>query len=289
MLSQYKNGANYLVSGQTFNEIADAVNFTKGQMRMGEGHRRFQPFENGEVRIKATEDDIPVFAAVILSNLLYRPANDAFIYQAQSFYGDLPSSDYQEGPFAITTEPIKRGDVGRAVLIGVVPAQVTINDPDAQYAEPIPAGSGLMRTAESGTARIVWKGGTSGTQWCILQLGSGSGGDVYDGPFAFRYDREQDKIVVNAGYALLNGQWCEVGESEVDPSTGYLCVYSELDESGQWSTPVLEIGDPGQYRYPVGKVEVNGSNEARSVKCKQFRVPVAIIMAVAECPISING
>ena len=287
MRSQYKNGTNYLVSGQTFNEIADAVNYTKGQMRFEEGKRKNQPFENGEVRIKATAADLPLFAAVVLQELVFVP--EEFIYETQSFKGKFAAADYQGGPFAITVEPIKKGYIGRGVLIGVVPAKVEINDPDADYAEPTPAGEGEMRTADTGTARIVWKAGNSGKQWCILQLGSGSGGDAYDGPFAFKYDRENDKIAVNAGYVLLNGQWNTVDAADIDPQSGYLCVYSELDDSGQWSQPVLEIGEPGQFRYPVGKVEVSGSGENRSVKCKQFRVPVAIIMDVAECPISVNG
>ena len=34
-----------------------------------------------------------------------------------------------------------------------------------------------MRSAETGVARIIWKGGNSGNQWCLLQLGgAGSGG-----------------------------------------------------------------------------------------------------------------
>ena len=289
MLSQYKNGQNYLVSGQTFNEIAEAVNFTKGQMRTGEGHGKVMPFENGEVRIRAVDSDIPVFSAVVLTDLIFHPNGNDYVYQTQSFKGVFPAADYDGGPFAILAEPTKKGEIGRAVLIGVIPAQVKINDADVEYAEPVPGGEGEMQTADTGTARIVWKGGSSGKQWCILQLGSGSGGDTYDGPFAFKYDRENDKIVVKAGFVLLNGQWHTVAESEVEPSSGYLCVYSELDDNGQWSEPVLEIGEPGQFRYPVGKVEISGSGETRSVKCKQFRVPVAIIMDVAECPISVNG
>ena len=37
--------------------------------------------------------------------------------------------------------------------------------------------SGAMQSAENGVARIIWKGGNSGNQWCLLQLGgAGSGG-----------------------------------------------------------------------------------------------------------------
>ena len=287
MRTQYKDGANYLVSGHTFNEIAEAVNYTKGQMRFSERSRAMASFRSGEVRIKAVDSDLPVFSAVVLNDLLFVP--DEYGYETQTFKGVFPAADYDGGPFAIAAEPIKKGEVGKGVLIGVIPAQVIINDADAEYAEPIPGEAGEMQTADTGTARIVWKGGSSGKQWCILQLGSGSGGDTYDGPFAFKYDRGIDKIVVKAGFVLLNGHWNTVSEAEVEPSSGYLCVYSELDDNGQWSEPVLVIGEPGQFRYPVGKVEVNGSGEARSVKCNQFRVPVAIIMDVAECPISVNG
>ena len=83
--------------------------------------------------------------------------------------------------YAILLEPIAAGEVGRAMVFGIVPAKVSIQDADDQYAVPTPnSSSGALQSDSTGVARIVWKAGGTGTQWCLLQLGGaggGSGGD----------------------------------------------------------------------------------------------------------------
>ena len=55
---------------------------------------------------------------------------------------------------------------------------MSILDPEHKFAEPMVGNaSGAMQSAENGVARILWKAGNTGTQWCMLQLGgAGSGG-----------------------------------------------------------------------------------------------------------------
>ena len=67
------------------------------------------------------------------------------------------------------------------MVFGIVPAKVSIQDADDQYAVPTPNSSaGALQSDSTGVARIVWKAGGTGAQWCLLQLGGaggGSGGD----------------------------------------------------------------------------------------------------------------
>lgn len=184
MNQNYKNGINYLVSGKTFNEIAQAVNYTKEQMRQSDGSRKIAPFENGEIRVKYKDDpNLPVFSAVALTNLEIVPENNDFVYEPQAFQGKLPTAANANMPFAVIVDDVEKNEYVRAVLIGVVPAKVRINDSSAEYAIPTPGGNGALETSSTGTARIIWKAGNTGEQWCILELGCGGSGTAYNSYF----------------------------------------------------------------------------------------------------------
>ena len=115
-----------------------------------------------------------------ITDVLIRPdANEPeFTGKCPAFLGRKVTNAYEEYPYAVLLEPVDAGKIGRALLLGIVPAKVSILDPEHKFAEPmIGNASGAMQSAENGVARILWKAGNSGSQWCMLQLGgAGSGG-----------------------------------------------------------------------------------------------------------------
>ena len=158
-------------------------------------------------------------------------------------------------------------------------AKVTIKDATHEFAKPTPGGAGTLESCETGTARIIWKAGNSGEQWCILQLGAG-GAEVYDGPFAITYNGETKKIDIAQGFINRNGEWKKVSEASIQPSkTGYVCVSTKLNDSGEWSEPEFVITDPDEKNYPIGYCQVSGD----LVNVKSYRVPVAIFMIAGDC------
>ena len=94
------------------------------------------------------------------------------------FIGQKMTEEREGKPYAILLEPLAKDQIGRAMVLGIVPAKVTIQDADDQYAVPIPGStSGGLKSDSTGVARILWKAGGAGSQWCLLQLGgAGSGG-----------------------------------------------------------------------------------------------------------------
>jgi len=122
----------------------------------------------------------PRFSAMAITDVLIRPdANEPeFTGKCPAFLGRKVTNAYEEYPYAVLLEPVDAGKIGRALLLGIVPAKVSILDPEHKFAEPmIGNASGAMQSAENGVARILWKAGNTGTQWCMLQLGgAGSGG-----------------------------------------------------------------------------------------------------------------
>ena len=77
-----------------------------------------------------------------------------------------------------------------------------------------------MRSAGNGVARIIWKGGNSGNQWCLLQLGgAGSGGG------------DDDKVVM-----------CQVARGSL--GAGYeVNVYSEGKDSEATGSGILYLAE----------------------------------------------
>lgn len=181
-------------------------------------------------------------------------------------------------PFGVLQAALAPRAMGGCIVAG--PAVVPIDGGSGEYAEPVMGGDGFAYSG-SGTARVLCANG--GTAVVLLGVGTS---DTYDGPFAIRYDGEAKKVRVKAGYSSLNCGWRDVAEAELDPEDGYLCVHSDLGDLGEWTEPVVRYAEPGQYDYPIGRTTVGGSADAPSVSVVQCRVPVAIIMAAAECPIS---
>lgn len=185
-MKKYQRNQNYCVSGETFNEISDAVNWThENQARLNGPDAFNKSFQNGEIRIKYLDSGtLPMFSAVALTGLAITPANNKFIYNTPTLNANKVTSSNEKKPFAICAEPANSGKLSKAVLTGIVPAKVTIKDSTHEYAKPTAGSDGKLESTASGTARIVWKAGSSGEQWCILQLGGGgSGGTEYNGYF----------------------------------------------------------------------------------------------------------
>ena len=279
-MKKYQRNQTYVVSGETFNEIADAVNWThENQARLNGPDAFNKSFQNGEIRIKYLDSGtLPTFSAVALTGLAITPRDSKFIYNTPTLNANKVTTSNEKNAFAICAEPANSGKLTKAVLTGIIPAKVTIKDATHEFAKPTPGGAGTLESCETGTARIIWKAGGSGEQWCILQLGAG-GAEVYDGPFALSID-ENGKLKCKGGYLNRNGEIVSVSDaSGITPSTGYVCVYSNIS-GNTWTTPeikiesTVKIGD-----YPVGYCQMNNNVPALT----QYRVAMAIIMIAGDC------
>ena len=120
--------------------------------------------------------DLACYAPFSLGAVVTTPATDSQFQRLPVFNSAAVVADQ---PFGIMREPTKSGSIGRGVLFGLVPAQVTIisNSPAHQF---VHINSSLsLESATSGYARIIWAAGTSGSQWCLLSLpAAGAGPDA---------------------------------------------------------------------------------------------------------------
>lgn len=117
------------------------------------------------------------FAAFALDTAINTPATDGSFLRLPMFNAKAVTED---DPFGIALDPIPANGVGRGIVAGLVPAQVTIADTAHLF---VKVNSSLaLESAASGYARIIWKAGTSGSQWCLLALpAAASGSTLADG------------------------------------------------------------------------------------------------------------
>ena len=286
-MQHYTNGQPYLISGETFNEIADAIRWIKeNRFRLSEKNSGKKKYCNGEVRIKCSAA-LPSFSPVTLTGLAV--INPEMRFDVPTFYAAPASGADPAAVFAVTTEPASPDNLTKAVVSGVVPAKVTILDPGHQFACPDPENSGNMISCAASSARILC---AVDEQWCILQLGAGSDiASSYDGPFALSLQPGDGAAQIRCSGGLLNrnGEILEVPPGMVAAQTGYVCVESTLDDGGThavWSSPayiVSESVSPGQY--PVGFCTVEESGP----RIKQYYTAMAVIIITGECPIDANS
>ena len=179
-MEKVRSGEELVIRASTWNAFIDAANWVRNerQGRVTSGVR--SGLGVGIVLVKNGESELRErFTALVLTDVVVGPkANeDEFLSCPPVFVGQRMTEVREGMPYAILLEPLDPEAIGRAMVLGIVPAQVSVQDADDPCAEPTPgSATGALRSSATGVARILWKEGGSGTQWCLLQLGGAGGG-----------------------------------------------------------------------------------------------------------------
>lgn len=184
-MEKVKPGQSFEVKAATWNAFIDAAEYTKNQSNSGNIGVK-SGLASGIVLVRNEENtNFPQFGAIALIDMQIKPSTIENILEFKSrpplFTGRRVTTAYESYPYAITLEPIPYLSIGRALVLGVTPAQIRIVDSSHTFATPDTGSIGGLVSTASGVARILWKYSTSGTQWAMLQLGgAGSGGGNAD-------------------------------------------------------------------------------------------------------------
>ena len=174
-MNKVRPGDPVAISAAVWNDVLDAAALAKRTKRSGVGIP--DGLDIGIVRVKnATDEDLDRFAALAVGNGIgVTPEKNELAFQNEPavLFGRIYDG---AGPWVVLQEPIPAGGIGRGMLFGVTPAQVDVADKDHGFVEPVvDNAAGAIRSAASGTARILWKPDKTGLQWCLLHVGAGSG------------------------------------------------------------------------------------------------------------------
>jgi hypothetical protein len=133
----------------------------------------------------STGDDLEAYSVIGLTrSVVYDETDNIRSYKRDPvIVGNTPS---EQGRFAITLQPIPNGKRGRAMVLGVSYCKVDVTDADHEFADIASGETGYLRSAETGTARILRKPDGTGELDCVVMLtgvsaddgeGNGNGGD----------------------------------------------------------------------------------------------------------------
>ena len=183
-MEKVRSGETVTIRAATWNAFIDAANYVKEARQNQRGKSLKSGIQTGIVLVKNAESELRErFAALVLCDIAVPPNlnEDEFVSCTPVFIGQKMTEEREGKPYAILLEPLAQNQIGRAMVLGIVPAKVTIQDADDQYAVPTPGSTtGALQSDSTGVARILWKAGGAGSQWCLLQLGgagSGAGGE----------------------------------------------------------------------------------------------------------------
>lgn len=179
-MQKVKPGDKVQIKAETWNAFIDAANFARS-MRDSQGGKGVRSgLSDGVILIKNTEESsMPRYAAMVLTDIVISPESneDEFVSRPPVFVGKRMTDKYKDKSYAILMEPIGEGKIGRAIILGITPAYIYVNDDSHQYVTPfMDSEEGNMQSSETGSAKILWKGGVRGWYWALLQIGGAGGG-----------------------------------------------------------------------------------------------------------------
>ena len=213
-MEKVRQGEQVVIRASTWNGFVDAANWVKEAKQNSLGVGIKSGIGGGIVPMKNMEErDYPRFSALVITGVAISPSanEDEFVSCPTVFEGQKMTSEREDMPYAILLEPIAAGEIGRAMLLGLTPAKVAILSADDQYAVPkANSDNGALESSETGVARILWKAGGSGTQWCVLQLGGAGGGKADERVAMCKVTGGNSQ----SGYTVMvypNGRWDDGG------------------------------------------------------------------------------
>ena len=116
--------------------------------------------------------NLPRFAVVGIEGPLISPADNLTEFQSRAAFRVGVPTSASVGKFAILTEPIPAGRIGRAWVSGVCPAQVFVTDGSHQYCDAAEGATTALKSDCFGSARILWRELGTGLRWALIRLGN---------------------------------------------------------------------------------------------------------------------
>jgi hypothetical protein len=139
-----------------------------------------QEFRQADIVLvkNSSGSDVSRFGILGISGVIITPAANLSQFQNKNaFTGVTPTVASHSGKFVICLDAIKNGQIGRAWVSGVSAVQIDITDTSHKFCDVKDSDRTKLSSSNSGSARIVYSPGGTGTKWCGVRLGDGAGGD----------------------------------------------------------------------------------------------------------------
>ncbi len=223
-------GQSFKPKATTWNSFIDAAVYVKQRQAGVTAKTPSRDSKSGVVLVRnATGQELKQFAIVSLGDLIITPSGNEpeFRGNIPVFEAELITDENLEKPYGILQKPLQQSECGPAMLAGITPAKVVIDDENHEFAVPDTNG---LKSSKSGLARILWKEPETGEKWAVLLLG-GAVSTACRGPFEV-VKKDESTVTVKAfdGEDFPYHNWIIAGVELLEADTDV-----DLDVSGDCS------------------------------------------------------
>ena len=173
-LKKVTAGQRLEMPASTFNTFIDMARDWLADQQATGGEGRVEARRTGIVLVRNDSgEDCDRFAVLGIDGIVFTPTdNEEGFKDRPALKGDTPTAPDHYGKFAILLEPVAAGQLGRALLVGVVPVQIAVTDEDHRFADISDGSRNTLASTPSGAARILYQESGTGTKWALVLVGS---------------------------------------------------------------------------------------------------------------------
>lgn len=292
-LKKVASGAPLRISASDFNSFVDAALLAKSRGRQGAVPG--MGIAPGAIMVRnTTGGDLSRNAVVGLGNAVISAADNLRQFREPmiALDGVLPNAEIHDWAFAILTEPIANGAIGRAIHVGLAAVQVDVSDEDHDRAQLITGDTAKLESSDSGPFAILYKEPGMGLKWAWGHIGGAAAanaenlrmlGEVWlknsDGEFAVQ-------IPAEPLFDPETGLWHGTSISyEFDSDSG---LTGELTRN-QYPDPDIIPSDPPDPEDPAASI--NSDDIEIKIRIREGGVQTAMIAdgAVTDAKIDSVG
>ena len=238
--NKVNKGQKFQPTATVWNGFVDAANWVQQQQQNTTSNTERLKNQNGIVFVKnSSGSDADVLSVVALSDFMIKPTNDE---AKRTFIADVPffsftkvtKDNLDKTPIAVLQQPIKNGESGKALMMGVTPCYVNIENNSHTSAVADSSTAFGAKSSTDGDIKILWKPSGTGKQLCMVGVGLG-GSTAYKS--IFKLQAKDGKIEISdgsdensskAGFVFVNGIFKEMPKSSITASGGYLVIEATL-------------------------------------------------------------
>jgi len=160
------------IPAQTYNAFVDVALAHRARRQQQSQGPQPEVRHSGIVRVSNdTGGDRDQFAVVALRAPVVTPSGSPETFAWNLVLSAATPADSDFGKFGVLLEPLASGAVGWAVASGVVFVKIDIVESEHKRADVKDGSTAELKSDPLGSAIILWRAGSSGSQWALVKIG----------------------------------------------------------------------------------------------------------------------
>lgn len=173
-MQKVQSGQPLRIPAESFNAFLDAAQDFRNRQRSVSSESQPAVRQTGIVKVKnSSGEDRGRFEVLGIDRPIFTPTDNLDTFQNDVLLvGVVPDKEDHPGRFCILLEPLAVDAIGLAVISGVCPVRLDVNEESDTFAEIEHEEAGFLKSGGSGSATILWKEpGTGADKWAVVRLG----------------------------------------------------------------------------------------------------------------------